>query len=309
VTADSKAKTYGAADPTFTATYAGFVNSENAAVLGGSLAFTRASGENVGNYLITPNSLTSDNYAITFNTGTLSISQAALTVTADAKTKTYGAADPAFTATYAGFVNSENAAVLGGTLAFTRAPGENVGTYLITPNGLTSDNYAITFNTGTLSISKAALSVTADLKTKTYGAVDPAFTATYAGFVNSENAAVLGGTLAFTRAPGENVGNYLITPNGLTSANYNITFNPGILSITPALTPPAFLSLVGAGTSNVEIKWSAVSNITYRVQYKADLNASSWVNLPGDVTATSDSASKIDLGSGPIRFYRIQVLP
>jgi hypothetical protein len=235
VTADAKNKTYGAADPAFTATYAGFVNGETAAVLGGTLSFVRAPGENVGSYLITPSGLTSANYTITFNTGSLAVTPAPLSVTADAKSKVYGAADPAFTVTYSGFVNAETATVLGGTLAFSRAPGENVGSYLISPSGLTSANYSITFNTGSLTITKAALSVTADVKTKVYGAADPAFTATYSGFVNGETSAVLGGTLAFIRAPGENVGSYLITPSGQTSGNYTITFNTGTLGVTKAV--------------------------------------------------------------------------
>jgi len=36
------------------------------------------------------------------------------------------------------------------TTAFTRTPGENVGSYLIVPESLTSGNYAIAFNTDTL---------------------------------------------------------------------------------------------------------------------------------------------------------------
>src|SRR5207249_1509042 len=103
-----------------------------------------------------------------------------------------------------------------------------------TPSGLTSTNYSITFNTGSLTITKAALSVTADAKTKTYGAADPAFTVTYAGFVNGDTAAALGGTLSFARAPGENVGSYFITPSGPTSSNYTIAFNTGTLTITKA---------------------------------------------------------------------------
>ena len=316
ITADAQTKVYGVVDPVFTATYSGFVNSETPAVLGGTLTLARAPGENVGSYLITPSGLTSGNYTVAFNTGTLVITKAPLSVTADARTKTYGSADPLFTVTYSGFVIGETAAVLGGTLTFNRAPGENVGGYTITPSGLTSVNYAITFNTGslainkaaltvtadaktkiygavdpaltfavsgvqfadtaltvltgaltrapgataaggpyaitqgtlapngnytlnftgnTLAIDKAALSVTADAKTKVYGAADPAFTATYTGFVNGETSAVLGGTLAFVRAPGENVGGYLITPSGQTSGNYTITFNTGTLSITKAV--------------------------------------------------------------------------
>jgi MBG domain-containing protein len=196
---------------------------------------------------------------------------------------------------------------LGGTLAFTRAPGENVGNYLITPSGLTSGNYNVTFNTGTLSITPAALSVTAEAKTKTYGATDPVFTASYAGFVNNETVAVLGGTLTFTRAPGEDLGSYLITPGGLTSVNYNITFNTGTLSITPPA--PMIISLSIVNASDFVITWGAVSNGNYRVQYKPDLNANNWIDLNGDITATGSTASKHDLPTGTMRFYRIQVLP
>jgi len=316
VTVDAMTKTYGASDPVFTATYTGLVNNETSAALGGTLALNRAAGENVGVYQITPGGLTSTNYAITFNPGTLSIGKAPLSVTAAAKAKTYGAVDPAFGVAYTGFVNNETAAVLGGTLVVSRVAGESVGAYQITPAGLTGTNYAITFNPGlltinqaalvvtveakskaygaidpaltfvagglqftdtaatvltgtlsrtagesvlgspyaitqgtltpngnyfitfvgnTLSVTKAALSVTAGAKTKVYGAADPVFTVTYAGFVSGETAAVLGGTLAFVRASGENVGSYLITPGGQTSGNYAITFNPGLLGITPAV--------------------------------------------------------------------------
>jgi hypothetical protein len=232
VTADAKTKTYGAIDPAFTVTYFGFVTGETAGVLSGPLGFTRAPGENVGDYLITPNGLTGANYLITFNTGTLSITKAALSVTADPKTKTYGSIDPGFTASYTGFVNNENSSVLSGTLVFNRVAGETVGGYSIAPSGLTSANYTISFNSGTLTIGKASLSITADAKSKVYGAVDPALTVTYSGFVNSETPAVLTGSLLVTRTAGENVGDYTLTPSGLSGGNYSITFNAGNLSIT-----------------------------------------------------------------------------
>jgi hypothetical protein len=305
VTADGKTKIYGAADPAFTATFSGFVNGDTSSALGGTLAFVRAPGENVGSYFITPSGLTSGNYTITFNTGTLTITKAALSVTADAKSKTYGATDPTLTVTYTGFVNSDTPASLGGTLAINRAAGETVGGYLITPGGLTSGNYTITFNTGTFTITRAALSVTADAKTKTYGTIDPVFTASYSGFVNGETPAVLGGSLAFVRVSGENAGGYLITPSGLTSGNYTITFNTGTLTIIAP--PPAIRPLTLTG-SNVLISWSAVSNATYRVQFKTDLNATNWTDLAGDVLASSNTASTADTLTRSNRFYRIQVV-
>jgi hypothetical protein len=388
VTADSKTKTYGSPDPTLTVTYTGFVNGETPAVLTGTLSIVRATGENVGSYIITPSGLSSGNYAITFNTGTLtitkatltvtaqskskvygspdpaltflvsglqfsdtqagvlsgglsrvagesvagspygitqgtltangnynisftggilSITPAALSVTADAKSKIYGAADPSFTVTYIGFVNGETSAVLGGTLTFTRAPGQDVGSYAITPAGQTSVNYAITFNSGTLTITKAPLSVTADSKTKPFGSVDPVYTASYSGFVNGDTSASLAGTLVFSRTAGESVGTYAITPSGLTSGNYNITFNAGTLTITA--TAPTIQSLARVDAGHVLITWSALSNGTYRVQFKTNLNATGWTDLAGDVLATGNTASKTDILTPGSRFYRIQVLP
>ena len=305
VTADAKTKIYGAPDPAFTVTYAGFVNGDTAAALTGKLSFSRAPGENVGSYLITSGGLTSGNYTISFNTGTLTITKAALSVTADAKTKTYGSADPAFTVTYAGLANGDTAASLGGTLSLTRAAGENVGSYVITPSGLTGGNYNITFNTGALTISTATLSITADSKFKTFGTVDPVFTATYAGFVNSETPSVLTGTLSFARTTGEGVGNYPVTPSGVSGANYAIVFNTGTLTIIPPA--PLILPLTVTGP-NVVVTWAAVSNGTYRVQYKSDLGAGNWNDLVGDVTAIGPTASKTDPRTPTNRFYRILVL-
>jgi acyl CoA:acetate/3-ketoacid CoA transferase alpha subunit len=306
ITTDAKSKTYGAAEPPFTASYAGFVNGETSAVLGGTLTFARAPGENVGGYLITPGGLTSTNYAIGVNTGILTIIEAPLSVTADARTKIYGALDPALTYTVSGLQFADTSAgVLAGALA--RAAGESVAgsPYTITQGTLTANgNYTVSFTGSTLAITPAPLSVTADAKSKTYSGADPVFTATYTGFVNNETPAVLGGELAFTRVPGENVGSYIVTPGGLTNGNYAITFNIGTLTITaPA---PVILSLVTT-TTNVVITWSAVSNATYRVQYETVLDATNWTDLIGDVLASDSTASKIDTKTTTNRFYRLKV--
>ncbi|MFN6999314.1 MAG: MBG domain-containing protein, partial [Elioraea tepidiphila] len=132
--------------------------------------------------------------------------------------------------------------VLGGTLAFDTpaTPSSPVGSYTITPSGLTSTNYAITFVPGTLTVNPAPLTVTADDAARLYGAPNPAFTASFAGFVLGEGPDVLGGTLViFTPAtPTSPPGFYVITASGLTSTNYAISFVPGTLTVTPALVPP-----------------------------------------------------------------------
>ena len=91
---------------------------------------------------------------------TFTITTAALTVTADNKQVTYGDAAPQYTVSYTGFVNNETAAVLGGTLALACdyvKDQSGVGNYTITPSGYTSDNYAITFTNGTLTVGTKAL--------------------------------------------------------------------------------------------------------------------------------------------------------
>ena len=96
-------------------------------------------------------------------TAEVKIDKAPLTVTAKDHSIKYGEAPANNGVTYSGFAADETENVLGGTLAFdyTYAVGNNVGSYDITPNGLTSDNYNITFVKGTLSVDKAKVTYTA----------------------------------------------------------------------------------------------------------------------------------------------------
>src|SRR5438132_1535495 len=114
------------------------------------------------------------------------ITKTPLSVTADDSSKVYGGDNPAFSVSYQGFVLGQDHTVLGGTLSFATAAvkGSDVGSYDVTPSGLTSGNYDITFHKGTLSITPATLTVTANDKTRTYGDANPGFDATITGFVN-----------------------------------------------------------------------------------------------------------------------------
>lgn len=91
------------------------------------------------------------------------ISKADLTVTAENKSKTYdGNPFNAFTVDYDGFVYGDGFDYLYGTLGFTGSAinAIDAGTYTITPYGLDSYYYDITFADGTLTINKANPSVT-----------------------------------------------------------------------------------------------------------------------------------------------------
>ena len=82
-------------------------------------------------------------------------------------------------------------------------------------------------------INKADLTVTANPATITYGDTAVSNGVTYSGFVNGEDESVLGGELTYTFSytPGMDVGNFIITPAGKTSGNYDITFAPGTLTV------------------------------------------------------------------------------
>ncbi len=114
-----------------------------------------------------------DNYEwnASLPTYTFTIAPAPLSVTADDKSITYGDEAPAYTETYSGFVGGENESVLTGTLTLscTYAKGNDAGTYPITPSGLSSTNYEITFVGGTLTVERKGLEKpTASVKTYIY---------------------------------------------------------------------------------------------------------------------------------------------
>ena len=105
------------------------------------------------------------------------INRAALTITADDKTRPSLDSNPAFTAQYSGFVYGEDPSDLGGSLTCT-STGISVspaGTYRIFCFGRISTNYKITYVNGTLTITKLDQTITFDpISNMTFG--DPPFT-------------------------------------------------------------------------------------------------------------------------------------
>jgi hypothetical protein len=65
------------------------------------------------------------------------------------------------------------------------------------------------------------------------------------------------------------------------------------------------VSIVEPGTAS--LSWSSEPARIYRVQFKNDLNEVSWTDLPGDVTASGSTSTKLDssLGANMQRFYRV----
>ena len=105
------------------------------------------------------------NYTITFVPGSLSVTPAPLTIAADNKTKTVGAANPPLTFTANTFVNGDTAASLTTqpVLSTTATTNSSVGSYQITVSGAADLDYTISYVSGTLSVTAAGTATTTTL--------------------------------------------------------------------------------------------------------------------------------------------------
>ena len=207
VTNANQSATYNGAEPT--------INTDTTVTLTGSVAsvppcvsnellfsVTKETGVNAGTYTLTPSAKAKsgyfvDNYDITPTNGTFTINKAALTVTANSENITYGDDKPTFSVSYSGFVNNENESVLGGSLVLECGYVRygNVGTYSITPIGLTSGNYAITFESGRLKVSKKQITATISLLSDSIYVTDHVLTVAnpsveFSGLVNGDTLTV-----------------------------------------------------------------------------------------------------------------------
>src|SRR6185295_9157231 len=225
------------------------------------------------------------NYRSVTQAVSIDVLRASLTITAGDKSKMYGSANPPLTATYAGFVNGDGVSSLTtpvslGTLATAGSP---VGTYPITASGATSANYAITHVNGTLIVTQALLTITADDKTRRFGQPNPSFTASYSGFVNGDTPASLSNppTLSTPATPASSVGTYPIDVTGAVAANYLITTVSGTLRILPE-TPV--------------VTWAVPAPITYGTALSAaQLSASA--SVPGAFVYNPTAGVLLSAGS------------
>jgi CheY-like chemotaxis protein len=204
------------------------------------------------------------NYSIVVVPAELTITQAALKITADSFTIARNQALPTFTAKYQGLVNGDTTASLPQQALVTRNSSSNdAGTYTLTPSDSVAPNYAITYEAGTLTITKTQLTLSVNSANWYPGLGAAQFSGTYAGFFEGEDTssltsqptfAITGPNASFFNSliaagPAEalallkanpSFGNLtfpLSVPVGATNAtskNYDITVVPGTLTFTAA---------------------------------------------------------------------------
>ena len=228
----------GEALPTFGASYTGFKNGETESVLTQKPTFScsATSTSAPGTYDITVSNATAQNYDIKYTMGTLTIVKAdGVVVTAKNYTRKYGEANPTFGYTSEG-------KDLDGTpnISCTATATSPVGTYPIVVNKGSVKNYNASYVNGTLTITKASLTIAAKNYTIKQGEALPTFDASYTGFKNGETKSVLTKqpTFVCSATSASAPGTYDITVSGAEAKNYDITYTKGTLTIEESAVEP-----------------------------------------------------------------------
>ena len=270
-----------------------------------SYSGTAQGAVNAGGYVIAPSGLSSTGqlgYVISYVNGTLDVAAAALTVTADAQSRAYGAANPGLTYVSAGLVNGDT---LSGLLATAAGASSNVGSYAITQGTLAaSANYALSYVGANLGVTAAALTVTADAQSRAYGAANPGLTYVSAGLVNGDT---LSGLLATTAGASSNVGSYAITQGTLApSANYALSYVANTMTVSGAVPMLPDVSLVNVSADptafpsyfildSVPVNPSNDSNGGYNAYASADLATNYSVCTPAGVVQNLNRYGRVEL--------------
>jgi hypothetical protein len=229
VTATNISKIYGSADPTlsYAVTSGTLVNGDS---LNGILS--RATGDNVGSYAISQNTLNNSNYAITFVNGSFTINKAALTILANDASKTYGDANPIFTASYNGLKNNDTSSAVNGLTLDSN--GVNAGSYDITASGASAANYDISYVNGAFTINKRPVTITANTLRSLMGSGKPVFTVSTSPLAAGDTTAVFADLRLTHNALTNNpvAGSYRLTPFASSTSNYDVSTINGIWQVT-----------------------------------------------------------------------------
>jgi len=320
---------------TYTIDAAGFKNGQTEAVLRGTGAFSGDAsvtafqvdlvtpvqvGDNVGSYVLVAakNTLDARNYTFeppgtVYVPATLTITKATLLVTARNASREYGEVNPAFGYDITGFIPTESSAILTGSPTVTTAATQssNVGTYAITPtqNTLidTTGNYSFTFVNGTLTISKAVLTVSSQALSSVYGDTVNSFTPGFSGFKLTDTSSVVSGTAGFSRTAvsvatldvASSPYSYSVdNVSGLSATNYSFVASPTTANITIT---PAPVTLSGTNVSRYYGSTIGVSDAWQIVGLKngqttADVKNTQFTGAPV-VTSTEAGDATTNAGS------------
>jgi len=229
---------------------------------------------------------------------TLTVNRKAATVTAEAKSKTYGSANPALTYTTSTLVGSDT---LSGSLATSATANSSVSgsPYTITQgtvNNANNPNYDISYTSANLTVNTKSLTVTANNVSKVQGgtlsggAGSTAFTSS--GLVTGDGIDSV--TISYTSGSDSSAtaGSYVgaVVPSAATgtsfaASNYSISYVTGDLTVTAN---PA-ISVIGSLSSR---------SATYGTASTAASFSVSGGFLSGDLSVSAPSGFEISTSSG-----------
>lgn len=230
-------RNYGDDNPKFAVKYSGFVNGEDEKVLDspGTIVTSADRTSNVGNYDITLQGATDNNYNITPTSGILTINKVPLTVKPANQERIYGSEDLRFALEYEGLKNNESAPewVTSPIISCDATTGSPAGTYNLTVSDCEARNYTVSTGRGTLTVNKAPLRITANNTSRMYYEPNPDLKCSYYGFVNGESSSFLDRQpqLTTTATLNSNAGKYPINISGAEARNYSITYESGELQV------------------------------------------------------------------------------
>lgn len=150
--------------------------------------------------------------------------------------------------------------------AYEGAAPKNAGTYYVKASMDASDNYSFAESTvASFTITKKALTITAEDKTITFGDAAPDYTFTGNGYVAGEDSSVINAAFDCTYKQGSNAGTYTITVTA-TAANYEISCNRGTLTVAKKQLTAADLTAAENNPTAKEYDGTAaLPGVTYQV--------------------------------------------
>ena len=228
ISAHAKSKKYGEADPELTYTVGGdgLVDGDVADV-----TMVTTSNGHAGRWQvqITDVQVSSDYVVSDLVFADFDVAPRNLVISAHAKSKKYGEADPALTYTVGGD-GLVGADTLSGDLAHTS--NGHAGNWKITQGSLAaSSDYVIAgFNEANLVVNKRGLVVSAAAKSKKYGDVDPELTYTVGGD-GLVGADTLSGALAHNSDG--HAGTWSINKGSLGNSDYSVSFTGATFTVNP----------------------------------------------------------------------------